>query len=93
MAALAREVMPGRPRLLKPQALRTGRWDGAPLSAAQRQYAAADAFASLACWRALERVPPPPSPSQEALAALERLRAAEEAAAQAAVQAREAAAG
>jgi hypothetical protein len=73
LAGLAREVLPGRPRLPKPQALRTGGWDAAPLSAAQRQYAAADAFASLAVWRALERVAPLPTASQEGLAALARM--------------------
>jgi hypothetical protein len=73
LAGLVRELLPGGPRLPKPQALRTGRWDDAPLTAAQRQYASADAFASLAVWRALEKIAPLPTPSQEAMAALARL--------------------
>eukprot|EP00899_Mesostigma_viride_P019980 jgi/Mesvir1/27984/Mv20184-RA.2 len=62
LSALVENVLGAR--LDKLPRLRLSNWDEAPLSRAQLQYAATDAFASLMLFQALERLPllPPPAP-------------------------------
>ncbi|KAG2497293.1 hypothetical protein HYH03_004876 [Edaphochlamys debaryana] len=64
-----------RRELPKPKNIRCGDWQAWPLSPAQQRYAALDAYAGLAVWAALNRLPlrekaaPPPPPPAELPAA------------------------
>ncbi|GIM13601.1 hypothetical protein Vretimale_16672 [Volvox reticuliferus] len=55
LAALVETVL--RRQLPKPKNIRCGNWEKRPLEAAQQRYAALDAYAGLAVWAALQRLP------------------------------------
>ncbi|EFJ48923.1 hypothetical protein VOLCADRAFT_90238 [Volvox carteri f. nagariensis] len=55
LAALVATVL--KRHLPKPNSLRCGNWERRPLDAAQKRYGALDAYAGLAVWAALSRLP------------------------------------